>query len=71
MGAIKVVSHLDDRCAKVAHAFGSFPQRHEKRAALMQLADLFKAEIVDVGKNHATIQLVSWPKRYEAEAKRC
>lgn len=32
----------------------------------MQLADLFKGEIVDVGKNHATIQLVSWPTRLVA-----
>jgi len=39
---------------------------HDKRASLMDLANLFKAEIVDVGIGHVTIELTAWPKRIEA-----
>lgn len=33
---------------------------HDKRASLMDLANLFKAEIVDVGIGHVTIELTAW-----------
>lgn len=39
---------------------------HDKRASLMDLANLFKADIVDVGIGHVTIELTAWPKRIEA-----
>eukprot|EP00035_Acanthoeca_spectabilis_P010271 m.182025 g.182025 ORF g.182025 m.182025 type:complete len:284 (-) comp14970_c0_seq6:159-1010(-) len=39
---------------------------HEKRRDLKELADLFKGEIIDVGKHHVTIILTSWPKRIDA-----
>ena len=39
---------------------------HKKRAELMQLSELFHAEIVDVGVEHVTIMLTAWPKRIDA-----
>ena len=30
----------------------------------MQLADMFKAEVVDVGADHMVFELTAWPKRY-------
>jgi acetolactate synthase small subunit len=39
---------------------------HRKRAELMQLAELFQGEIVDVGVEHVTIMLTAWPKRIDA-----
>jgi len=41
-------------------------QVHKKRSELMELAELFKGEIVDVGKEHMTIALTAWPKRIDA-----
>ena len=32
----------------------------------MELTELFKGEIVDVGSKHVTIQLTAWPKRIDA-----
>lgn len=38
--------------------------RHDKRQALMSLAELFDGKILDIGDSHATICLTSWSKRY-------
>ena len=39
---------------------------HDKRTSLKELSELFKADIVDIGQTHVTIELVAWPKRIDA-----
>lgn len=38
---------------------------HTQRTRLMQLAEMFKAEVVDVGAEHMTFELTAWPKRID------
>eukprot|EP00037_Helgoeca_nana_P021686 m.219200 g.219200 ORF g.219200 m.219200 type:complete len:408 (-) comp25745_c0_seq1:1735-2958(-) len=39
---------------------------HKKRTALKEFADLFGAEVIDIGHDHFTLVLTSWPKRIDA-----
>jgi acetolactate synthase small subunit len=56
-------SHIDTISPLLAHNVFAV---HRKRAELMQLAELFQGEIVDVGVEHVTIMLTAWPKRIDA-----
>mgnify|MGYP001441603125 CR=1 FL=1 len=39
---------------------------HKRRSAVTELAKLYGGEIVDVGREHVTVQLVTWPRRVDA-----
>lgn len=41
-------------------------EAHARRAAVTELGKLYGGETVDVGREHVTIQLVSWPRRVDA-----
>lgn len=49
--------HLDD--------YDKLVFMHTQRTRLMQLADMFKAEVVDVGADHMVFELTAWPKRID------
>lgn len=37
---------------------------HDRRQALLGIAQLFDATVADIGSRHAILQLTSWPKRW-------
>ena len=45
-----------------------FNLAHDRRQALLGIAQLFDAKVADIGSRHAILQLTSWPKRYPALA---
>ena len=39
---------------------------HFHKASIMQISDLYDANIVDVGTQHLVVQITSWPRRVDA-----
>ena len=48
------------------HVYSDLMNAHFHREAILQHVKLFGGEVVDVGSDHITVGLTSWPRRIDA-----